>query len=126
MLSLAHIALSAPPPAPFYSLPVHLHPHSHLRLSTGLILLLQCLITTLSCQLLFTTQLRHRHLSITFVGPLCDSETGRTQFITWDHSPPSAVATVSTLVSPVPGDVCTPSTVLGQEMCLLDRDTERW
>ena len=44
----------------------------------------------------------------------------------WEHSPPSAVATVSTLVSPVPGDVCTPSTVLGQEMCLLDRDTERW
>lgn len=74
-------------------------------------------------QLLLTTQLRRCHPSIAFVGPLQDSETSHNQVrhctphpVQW---PPSAG-----LVSPVPGGLRTPSTVLGQEMCLLDGDGE--
>lgn len=46
MLSLAYKALSAPAPAPFYSLPAHLHPHSHPGFYTCSALLLQCPIST--------------------------------------------------------------------------------
>lgn len=124
MLSLAHKALPAPPPAPFI-LSLSTCTHTHLGLSTGSILLLQCLIATLSCQLYFTTPAQappsEHHIYWALSGTLRPDARSSSP---WASSPMLWPLLAFWFLQCL--EMSHPSTMLGQDMCLLDRDTERW